>query len=331
MILKEHHKTYGVFFIPLFAFYIQSPYHSNIITNVLLILRTILNYADTKTIHKRRGDKKLKFDEIYDPIRDDLNFVENDLKNVCSNLSTSYLQDIIGYFFEIPGKRLRPTLAFLSAGIVNNNLSENTHTKLIQFASGIELMHSASLIHDDVIDGDLLRRGQKTINKLYGKKIAVLAGDVVYSLAFSKISNALPKEFEQIIVELTEYMCASEVLQAQEESPNRDTYLNIIKGKTALFMSISCKIAALLAGGTKEQIDCLEQYGLNLGMAYQIMDDCNDKDINVELKITFQDAVFYGRKAMEALEIFDDSLFKLSMAMLVKFILGYSNEKVSNA
>lgn len=275
-----------------------------------------------------RGDKKLKFDEIYSPIQSDLNLVENDLKNVCGNLSTSYLQDIIGYFFEIPGKRLRPTLALLSAGMVNNNLPESIHTQLIQFATGIELMHSASLIHDDVIDGDLLRRGQKTINKVYGKKIAVLAGDVVYSLAFSKISNALPKEFEQIIVELTEYMCASEVLQAQDDLPDRDIYFNIINGKTALFMEISCKIAAVLAGGSKEQITYLEQYGLNLGMAYQIMDDCMDGDINAQLNITLEDAVFYGNRAMASLEGFEDSRFKLSLANLVKFILGYCSSKV---
>ena len=278
-----------------------------------------------------RGDKKLKFEEICSPIQSDLNLVENDLKNVCGNLSTGYMQDIIGYFFEIPGKRLRPTLALLSAGVINNNLTECMQNQLIQFAVGIELMHSASLIHDDIIDGDLLRRGQKTLNKIYGKKIAVLAGDVVYSLAFSKISNALPKEFEQIIVELTEYMCASEVLQAQDELPDRDTYFNIIKGKTALFMSISCKIAALIAGGSKEQITCLEEYGLNLGMAYQIMDDCIDKDINDQLNITLEDAVFYGNRAMASLEDFDDSHFKISLVNLVKFILGYSSSKVISA
>lgn len=271
----------------------------------------------------------MKLEEIYNPIRNDLNLVENDLKKACSNLSTSYLQDIIGYFFEIPGKRLRPTLALLSAGLINHNLPESTHSQLIQFAAGIELMHSASLIHDDVIDGDLFRRGQKTLNKIYGKKIAVLAGDVVYSLAFSKISNALPKEFEQIIVELTEYMCASEVLQAQDTQPDRETYSKIIMGKTALFMAVSCKIAAVFAGGTKEQIDCLEQYGLNLGMAYQITDDCVDKDINPQLNITMEDAILYGNKAIAVLEAFEDSIFKTNLIDFVELILGYSKVKAN--
>jgi len=189
----------------------------------------------------------LKFEDIYIPIDTNLNLVEKELQKIGENVSTSYLKEIIDYFFKIPGKRLRPTLALLSAKIVNDELDEETNHQLIQFALGIELMHSASLIHDDVIDGDLFRRGQKTLNKIYGRKVAVLAGDVVYALAFSKISNSLPKEFEKTIVELTEYMCEAEILQAKDTFPTREMYFDIIKGKTALFMSVSCKIAATLA------------------------------------------------------------------------------------
>ncbi|MBU3158353.1 polyprenyl synthetase family protein [Clostridium frigoris] len=271
----------------------------------------------------------MKFEDIYNPIKDDLNLMEKELKGVCGNLSTNYLQEIIEYFFKIPGKRLRPTLALLSAGIVNNNLPKSTHGQLIRFAAGIELMHSASLIHDDVIDGDLFRRGQKTISKIYGKKIAVLVGDVVYSLAFSTIANSLPKEFEKIIVDLTEYMCAAEIIQADNNSPTREIYLNVINGKTALFMSVSCKIAAELAGATKKQITSIEEYGLNLGMAYQIMDDCMDKDINSRLNITVDDAKLYGDRAIDSLNAFEDSSYKISLINLVNFILSLSHAKAS--
>lgn len=273
----------------------------------------------------------MQFEDIYNPISNDLTFIQRELNNISKNISTSYLQEILDYFFKIPGKRLRPTLALLSAGIVNNKLPNNTKHQLIQFATGIELMHSASLIHDDVIDGDLFRRGQKTLNKIYGRKVAVLAGDVVYALAFSTISNLLPKEFEQIIVELTEHMCAAEVMQAKDTLPTREMYLNIIKGKTALFMSVSCKIAAALAGATKEQITCMEEYGLNLGMAYQIMDDYMDKDINARLNITVEDAKLYGNRAVASIEDFEDSLYKTSLITLVNFILNLSHLKVSNA
>jgi geranylgeranyl pyrophosphate synthase len=273
----------------------------------------------------------LQFEDIYNPISKDLNLVEKELKETCKNLNTSYLQEIIGYFFKIPGKRLRPTLALLSAGIINNKFKEVHNDMLIKFATGIELMHSASLIHDDVIDGDLLRRGQKTLNKTYGTKISVLAGDVMYALAFNKISNSLPKGFEQIIVELTEYMCAAEVIQAEDKLPIREIYLDIIKGKTALFMSVSCKIAAALAGGTKEQVMFMEKYGLNLGMAYQIMDDCMDEDINAGLNINIENAIVYGNKAIACLDAFEDSACKISLINLVNFILSLSHVKVINS
>jgi octaprenyl-diphosphate synthase len=273
----------------------------------------------------------LKFEDIYVPIDTNLSLVEKELQKIDENVSTSCLKEIIDYIFKIPGKRLRPTLALLSARIVNSNLDDDTNHQLIQFATGIELMHSASLIHDDVIDSDLIRRGQETLNKLYGKKIAVLAGDVVYSLAFSKLSNSLPREFEKTIVELTEYMCAAEVLQAKDILPTREMYLNIIKGKTALFMSVSCKISAVLAGATKKQITCLEEYGLNLGIAYQIMDDCMDKDINAKLNITVEDAKLYGNRAIYSLESFENSSCKTSLINLVNFILSLSHAKASNS
>ncbi|HEY8803684.1 MAG TPA: polyprenyl synthetase family protein [Clostridium sp.] len=272
----------------------------------------------------------MQFEDIYCPISKNLNFVEKELKKTCENLSTNYIQEIIGHFFKVPGKRLRPTLALLTAGVIDNKLPESTNDQLIKFATGLELMHSASLIHDDVIDGDVIRRGQKTLNKLYGSKIAVLSGDVVYALAFSKISNSIPKEFDGVIVELTEYMCAAEILQAEDNLPTREIYLNIIKGKTALFMSVSCKIAAALAGATKEQLNSIEEYGLNLGMAYQIMDDCMDKDIYAQLNITSEDAKLYGDKAISSLKTFEDSSYKTSLINLVDFILSLSHAKVSN-
>lgn len=271
---------------------------------------------------------KLQFKDIYIPIVDELQMVETELKEKCESINTLNIKDIVNYFFNIPGKRLRPTLALLSAGIINSKDNDSiSKSQLIKFATGLELMHSACLIHDDVIDDDLFRRGQGTINNLYGKKIAVLVGDVVYALAFSTLSNSLPKSYTKIIVELTEHMCDAEVLQSRNTLPDRNIYLDIIKGKTALFMSLSCKISAILAGGTVEQIKYMEEYGLNLGMAYQIIDDCMDNDINSELDITVQDAESYGKKAIISLETFDDSPYKSSLVNLVHFIIQLSHEK----
>lgn len=262
----------------------------------------------------------MQFEELCIPIVRNLNQVEASISKICENLSSPQLKEILTYFFKIPGKRLRPTLSFLSAGLINPKLAQNDNDQLVQFAIGLELMHSASLIHDDVLDGDLFRRGQSTLNDIYGKKVAILAGDVVYSLAFSTLFNSLPSEFDQMIVELTEAMCAAEVIQAGNESPSRDNYFKIINGKTALFTSVSCAIAAVIAGGTKEQIHRLETYGLNLGLAYQIIDDCTDGDIGAQLNITAEDAEFYGAKAVEALEIFENSSFKTNLINLINYI-----------
>jgi len=262
----------------------------------------------------------LKFEEIISPVSENLNLVEVELKKMGGKLSTDHLKEIIEYFFNIKGKRLRPILALLSSGMIVNNLPKSKNDQLLQFAVGIELMHSASLIHDDVIDGDLFRRGQNTLNNIYGKKVAVLAGDVVYSLAFAALANSLPKEYEQMIVELTENMCAAEVIQAKYMTPTRELYFEIIKGKTALFMAVSCKIGAALAGATKEQLTSIEAYGLNLGLAYQIMDDCIDKDIDAKLNITIEEAKKFGNSAIASLESFEDSAYKTSLINLVTLI-----------
>lgn len=273
----------------------------------------------------------MKFEKIYNPINKELNLVEQELMNINKNLKTKPLQDILNYFFEVPGKQLRPTLALLSAKIVNDKLSETKSYELTQLAVFLELMHSASLIHDDVIDGDYIRRGQKTLNKIYGRKIAVLAGDVIYSQAFSIICNSLPKEFTNVIVQLTENMCAAEIQQANDSPASKNKYYKVIEGKTAFFMAISCKLGAVLAGGDNDEIISLESYGYNLGMAYQILDDFMDGDIDADLNITLEDAQNFAYKSIASIETFENSPYKQSLINLVNYIVDTSHKKVSNA
>lgn len=273
----------------------------------------------------------MKFEQIYYPINKELDLVEQELKNINKNLKTKPLQEILNYFFEVPGKQLRPTLALLSAKIVNNQLTETKSYQLTKLAVFLELMHSASLIHDDVIDGDYIRRGQKTLNKIYGRKIAILAGDVIYSQAFSIICNSLPKEFTNVIVLLTENMCAAEIQQASDCTASKDKYYKVIEGKTAFFMAISCKLGAVLAGGDSDKIISLESYGYNLGMAYQIFDDFIDGDIDPSLNITIEDAQSFADNAIASIETFENSPYKQSLINLVKYIVDTSHKKVSNA
>ena len=273
----------------------------------------------------------MKFEQIYYPISKELDLVEQELKNINKDLRTKPLQEILNYFFEVPGKQLRPTLALLSAKIVNNKVSETNNYQLIQLSVFLELMHSASLIHDDVIDGDYIRRGQKTLNKIYGRKIAILAGDVIYSQAFSIICNSLPKEFTNVIVQLTENMCAAEIQQANDCVASKEKYYKVIEGKTAFFMAISCKLGAILSGGDSDEIISLESYGYNLGMAYQILDDFMDGDIDTHLNITLEDAQNFADNAIKSIDAFENSPYKQSLINLVNYIVDSSVKKVSDA
>lgn len=273
----------------------------------------------------------MRFDEIAIPIIKELNQFESELKSIASKLDSTVAQDIFTYFFSIPGKRLRPTLTFLSAGAINSELTPSAKHNLIQLAIGLELIHSASLIHDDIIDGDLLRRGQKTLNKTFGNKIAVLAGDALYSRAFTIFSDTLPKEFAKVMGRVTESMSVAEILNANNPSPDRETYFKIILGKTASFMSSCCRLGGSIAYATYEESNMLSKYGENLGMAYQILDDYIDEDPVAIKNVTIEEGFEFAYNAKASIENLKDSAYKQSLIMLVDYVLDFYSPKVENA
>ena len=265
--------------------------------------------------------------EIHSLINEELYEMEMVLGNIGKNLTTTSTQEIFNYFFKIPGKYLRPTLVLLSAKTVNPHLNINQKEQLIKLSVAVELIHSASLIHDDIIDGDLMRRGQKTLNNVYGRKIAVLAGDALYARAFSILSNSLPRESEQVITQVIEKMCVAEIDQAQDEEILQQGYLKIIEGKTASFMSACCKLGADLAGADEKDIIALESYGLDFGMVYQIIDDCMDKDPNALRNVTIEDAERLAIKAKDSIESFEHSAYKQGLINLLNYILSFSHSE----
>jgi len=272
----------------------------------------------------------MKFDEVSIPIIKELNQFESELKNIAAKLDDTTAQDIFTYFFSIPGKRLRPTLTFLSAGAINNQLTPSITHNLIQLAIGIELIHSASLIHDDIIDGDLLRRGQKTLNKTFGNKIAVLAGDALYSRAFTTFSDTLTSEFAQVMGRVTESMSMAEILNINNPSPDRETYFKIILGKTAAFMSACCSLGGSIVGANEEESNMLSKYGENLGMAYQILDDYIDEDNTAMKNVTIEEGFQFAYAAKSSIENLKDSAYKKSLIMLVDYVLNFYSPNVEN-
>ncbi len=268
------------------------------------------------------GEVSLK--DIYNPIRNELSKMEDELSKVINSFATASQISEFKYLFKVKGKRIRPALLILSAKAVSEDLAGEFDDKLIKLSTALELIHNASLIHDDIIDEDMLRRGQKTLNNLYGNKIAVLVGDALNARAFYMISNLEEHQLQVAAIELIEKMSIAEILQIENNaSPDKEVYLEVIKAKTALFMEICCGFGATIVKGTPNDVKNLQAYGFNLGMAYQIVDDIIDCDSNAKIFVTFQDAVDHANKCRESLVDVRDSIYKQNLLDFVDIILKF--------
>ena len=241
----------------------------------------------------------MKLKSILEPIYNEHKLVEKELgrqiagilsKHTGESWSEGYVTKVIQHVFNIPGKMLRPALFLLSARSVasSDKVFQDQKNALVQMAAGIELLHTASLIHDDIIDEAESRRSQHSLNAEYGAKIAVLVGDILFAQFFSIILNLPIKEWEMktrllsIFSDLTQAMCFGEVFQQKLLSIKKDAdfseYLIILEKKTALLMEASCRSGAIIAGGTDQAISAFSEFGLNFGYAFQLADDIEDED-----------------------------------------------------
>jgi octaprenyl-diphosphate synthase len=162
------------------------------------------------------------------------------------------------------------------------------NTSLVKLAAAVELIHSASLIHDDIIDGEKLRRGQSALHRKHGNQTAVLVGDILYAQSFSLITSLEPENWErhlaiyQMYCDTTRNMCLGEIIEQRtmEEKRTLDfpDYLDILKNKTAVLMSASCRSGAVLAGAEPELSAELAEFGMAFGLAFQLLDDHRDHD-----------------------------------------------------
>ena len=270
---------------------------------------------------------KISIKDIYYPIKNELLQIEFELTKVVNSFDTDLRNDEFRHPFKVRGKMLRPALLALSAKFVNEALINASNDKLIRLGVALELIHNASLIHDDIIDEDKLRRGQKTLNNLYGNKIAVLVGDAINARAFHIISSLNEQELQISTVELIEKMSLAEILQIKNNySPEKKKYLQVIKAKTAMFMETCCGFGAIISNGTKQEILNLREFGMNLGMAYQIVDDVIDNDPVARRFITFQDAVGYSDLCRKSLDGLKDNIYKQKLLDFVDLILQYPNQ-----
>ena len=172
------------------------------------------------------------------------------------------------------GKRMRPILMLLMAKNYGTVSNVTQHS-----AVGLELLHTASLVHDDVVDESGERRGQASVNATYNNKVAVLVGDYILSTALLHVSYTGNQRIVQELSELGRTLAAGEILQLsniQNQDFSEDVYYQVIKQKTAALFQSCAAIGALSAGASEEQVDKAAEFGKNLGIIFQIRDDIFD-------------------------------------------------------
>ncbi|MHB1457341.1 MAG: polyprenyl synthetase family protein [Armatimonadota bacterium] len=196
------------------------------------------------------------------------------VENLRSDIHT--VTDVSSYTLKAGGKRLRPALAILAAMACGH---EGETVRLINVASVVEMIHMATLMHDDVIDAAESRRGFLTANSHWGNMVSVLTGDYVVAKAFWILANYGNRKMMLALAGSTIAMSEGELMQIEAKGNIErliNSYFSIIEGKTAHFMSVCCRIGAIAASASKEYEHAIASYGRNLGIAFQITDDILD-------------------------------------------------------
>jgi octaprenyl-diphosphate synthase len=230
----------------------------------------------------------LSWDE---PISEDLRMVEKEIRrNVQSK--QEILTEISMHIIGSGGKRIRPGVSLLAYHAVGGQKPD----EVIRIAAAFEIIHSATLIHDDINDGGDTRRGVVAAYRRYGVQQALIAGDFLFVRGF-KLGGSLGQELVDVIADACTGMAESEILQGRyEKNPSTplEVYIQIIEGKTAKPFEAGARTGATLGGGNSEQVNALGLYGLHLGIAFQIIDDILD--------ITGDESILGKPRGMDFLE-----------------------------
>jgi octaprenyl-diphosphate synthase len=210
--------------------------------------------------------------EVFDLLRDDLVAIEQELgRDAASSVST--ITEIAEYLRAGGGKRIRPSLLLLAAHVLGFS-----GPSCIRLGAVVEMVHTATLVHDDIIDGADRRRGRPSANATWGNEKCVLAGDWLYMQAFRIALEEKNLRILDLLIELTQQMVEGELLQMQKlgKAVSEAEYFDLIYRKTACLFSVSMRLGAVLASATEEQEAALALYGRTVGLAFQIVDDVLD-------------------------------------------------------
>tara|TARA_B100000029_G_scaffold191601_2_gene189480 strand:+ start:9779 stop:10759 length:981 start_codon:yes stop_codon:yes gene_type:complete len=244
----------------------------------------------------------MDYGSIFLPIRKHLLSVEKELKNQIPT-GVPLSKEILKHLLLRPGKRLRPSIVLLSALSVNNRINKD----IIFASAAVELLHNASIIHDDIVDEAKLRRGVKSANNIWGDHATVLAGDYLLAKSLFLINKSKNPAVMSSVTAAASELANGQILDimlSKREIPfNEKIYFKMINLKTASLISSSSEIGAMLSGANRSTVNSMRKYGVSLGISYQLIDDVLD---------FIGDSKNMGKKAMS-----DIKEGKVSLPMLI--------------
>lgn len=213
--------------------------------------------------------------EIYKPIKDDLAAYEVEFRKLLKS-NVFIIDKVVQYIIANKGKRLRPILVILTSKLHNGQALDSRN---LQAAAIMELFHTATLVHDDVVDGSNQRRGMPSINSIWKNKVSVLMGDYLFSKALLAMLSLKSMRAYQIISETAERMAQGELLGVERSKDfwmDEKVYFQLIADKTASLLAAACQLGAVASTDNEQDITAMKDFGENLGIAFQIRDDLLD-------------------------------------------------------
>ncbi len=273
--------------------------------------------------------KPMKLQNLLTNLQPDLQKIDEIILEF-SRGKSPLIQEISNHLIASGGKRIRPILLILAAKLCGTK-SGDDHYNL---AAAVELIHSATLLHDDVVDTSEIRRGKKTANAIWDNKASILVGDYLFSISFQLMTRGKNLRVLDLLSKASSTMADGEVMQLQNSSDialSREKYFEIIFGKTAVLFSASCECGALLNNRSELEISALRDFGKNLGIIFQIVDDMLDYSSKEEvLGKEIGNDFFEGKVTLPIIltyEKADEAQRKKIAAMFEKNLLGAEKNK----
>ena len=215
--------------------------------------------------------------EFQEPVRADLDALKDSMRRFFET-SVPMLQGVAQHLLSVGGKKYRPTILLLISNM-DEELQAKQHNDAVFAATVIELIHTATLIHDDTIDRSAMRRGLPTLNAMFNDKVATILGDYIYTKAFVELVDRDLPACVPVVARTTYRMTLGEVIGIEQKDDlniSEDDYFRLVDEKTASLMGASAEIGAIIGGFDAERIEQMQHFGEDLGRAYQVTDDLFD-------------------------------------------------------